>query len=156
MKRCSRHPLLAIGPPFLIICVAALIGCREVPTETITRCVPAGECADFTGTNVRVEANLQIGQGVYTKRCAGCHGRDGKGNGLVGRGDFTNPGWHRGWSDEDLIGVITAGRGKTMPGVRLPAIEMNSLVAYVRSLDVSRGSSDAPIEAPKGQGPQAY
>ena len=133
-----------------------LIGCRDVPTETVERCVPSGQCDDFTGSNARVEVSVQLGESVYVKRCAGCHGRDGKGNGLVGRGDFTNPGWHRGWSDEDLIGVITAGRGKNMPGIRLPAMEMKSLLAYVRSMDSSRGSADAPIEAPKGQGPQGY
>ena len=140
---------------FFALCLSGS-SCREVPTETVKRCVPIGQCEQFTSVDTKIAVNLQLGSAVYTRRCAGCHGRDGKGNGLVGRGDFTNPGWHRGWSDEDLIGVITAGRGKNMPGFRLPGSEMKSLVAYVRSMDTSRGKADAPIKAQEGQGPQEY
>ncbi|MFT7622257.1 MAG: mono/diheme cytochrome c family protein [Myxococcota bacterium] len=138
----------------ILLALTTLMGCEEVPTQTVNKCYPTeGACAEFLGANARVEASLELGEKVFLRTCAGCHGRDGKGAGNVDRGDFGDPGWHRRWSDEELMGIVTAGRGMKMPGSRLPPLELKSVVAYVRSFDADRGKADNVIKRKEGQGP---
>ncbi len=135
--------------------VALTAGCNEVPTETVSRCYPnEGDCAAFTGENARVEPNAAVGLAVYQKICASCHGLDGDGMGNSDRGKFSDPGWQRKWSDSELSGIVTAGRGMKMPGFRLSPLELKSVVVHVRGFDVKRGKSDAVIKAKEGQGPE--
>ncbi|MEA2001988.1 MAG: cytochrome c [Actinomycetota bacterium] len=69
---------------------------------------------------------------LYEVSCAACHGTDGRG-GLgtdIGRGSNTD----LALSDEQIAGVITVGPGN-MPGFsRFTPEQVDSLVAYVRSL----------------------
>jgi mono/diheme cytochrome c family protein len=76
---------------------------------------------------------------IYDRRCASCHGKDGraktfKGN-LMSARELTDPKWQADVSDERIFNSITNGRGK-MPGFgkKLSEAEINSLVSYVRGL----------------------
>ena len=74
-----------------------------------------------------------VGKDLYDQSCASCHGVDGSG-GILGpeidRGSNTD----LNLSDEQIAGVITVGPGN-MPGFsRFTPEQVQSLVAYVRSL----------------------
>ncbi|MFT5429804.1 MAG: cytochrome c5 [Myxococcota bacterium] len=144
-------------PLFLVAAVVfalLLSGCDDLPKETTSRCYPdESACAGFLGANASVEPDLAMGADLFRRHCTSCHGSDGRGNGFPDRGDFTDPKWHTKWSDTDLFGIIKAGRGSKMPGFRLPTRELKSLTFLLRSLDSSRGKSDARIEKKEGQGP---
>ena len=65
-----------------------------------------------------------LGEDLYVRSCAVCHGLDGDGGGDHHAGDWI----------EQLAGVITVGPGN-MPGFsRLTPEQVASLVSYVRSL----------------------
>jgi mono/diheme cytochrome c family protein len=76
---------------------------------------------------------------IYAKRCATCHGRDGRAKTFKAKfnsaRDFTNWQWQDAVSDEQLYNSIMNGRGK-MPafGKKLSESQVDSLVSYVRSL----------------------
>jgi len=76
---------------------------------------------------------------IFGRRCASCHGKDGRAKTFKGRfrsaRDLTDPKWQADVSDERIFNSITNGRGK-MPsfGKKLPEAEINSLVSYVRGL----------------------
>ena len=73
-----------------------------------------------------------LGEDLYARSCAVCHGLDGDGGiGLdIGPGSNTE----LNLSDDQIAGVITVGPGN-MPGFsRLTPEQVASLVAYVRSL----------------------
>ena len=73
-----------------------------------------------------------LGEDLYVRSCATCHGLDGDGGiGLdIGPGSNTD----LNLSDEQIAGVITVGPGN-MPGFpRLTPEQLSSLVSYVRSL----------------------
>lgn len=76
---------------------------------------------------------------IYGKRCASCHGKDGRAKTFKGRlrsaRNLTDPQWQADVSDERIFNSIMNGRGK-MPsyGKKLPEADINSLVSYVRGL----------------------
>jgi len=132
-----------------------LAGCRDVPTATVALCLPEGsDCTAFLSRNASASATVELGLGLFAAQCATCHGKDGRGMGLPGRGDFGDPRWHQEWSDADIDAIVTAGRGGKMPAFRLSPVELRSMVLFVRSLDESRGKADAPILEKQGQGPE--
>ena len=74
---------------------------------------------------------------LYKTKCAACHGPDGKGETAVGKvnklRDFGSPDVQK-QSDQELSGIVTAGKGK-MPayGKSLKPEQIKDLVAYIRS-----------------------
>lgn len=73
-----------------------------------------------------------LGEDLYVRSCAVCHGLSGEG----GTGDAIGAGTNTdvALSDEQIAGVITVGPGN-MPGyTRLSQEQVQSLVRYVRSL----------------------
>ena len=73
-----------------------------------------------------------LGEDLYIRSCAACHGLDGDGGvGLdIGPGSNTD----LSLTDEQIAGVITVGPGN-MPGFpRLTQEQLTSLVEYVRFL----------------------
>ena len=76
---------------------------------------------------------------LYDKKCATCHGKDGRAKTFKARfkpvRNLTDAAWQAEVSDERLFNSITTGRGK-MPafGKKLSKEEIESLVAYVRGL----------------------
>ena len=76
---------------------------------------------------------------TYTAKCAGCHGRDGRGKTARGRRtharDMTDGQWQNDVTDERLFNSISNGRNK-MPAFKkqLSEAQIDALVAYVRRL----------------------
>ena len=76
---------------------------------------------------------------IYGKRCASCHGKDGRAKTFKGKlrsaRNLADPQWQADVSDERIFNSITNGRGK-MPGFgkKLSEADINSLVSYVRGL----------------------
>lgn len=95
---------------------------------------------------------MRVGQVMFERHCAVCHGPQGKGDGpILGQGkfpfapDLTLP-TTRARSDGYIYAVIRAGRG-LMPsyGPRTNHLERWAIVEYVRSLS---GAAPAPAAAP--------
>jgi mono/diheme cytochrome c family protein len=100
----------------------------------------------------RAEENASAGAALFADRCAGCHGRDGRGGGIgipllalvrgAGRPvDFTEARVMEGWPQERVALVIREGGGAVggstlMPAYesRLSAAEIADLAAFIRSL----------------------
>ena len=82
------------------------------------------------------------GEGLYTQRCASCHGVTGAGDGAYARSltklppEIGSVSWQMEHSDEDIASVVLNGiPGSAMPPARdLSPAEAASLVAYVRTL----------------------
>lgn len=75
---------------------------------------------------------------LYEKSCAGCHGADGKGNEkmatVLGVKDLSLVGKEtKSKSDDELLKVITEGRGK-MPASKYTKEEQKQVLGYVHSL----------------------
>jgi cytochrome c6 len=92
----------------------------------------------FAWTGTGFAADASAGKASFEKSCAGCHGKDGKGN----------PGMAKVFgekslnittkevaqtSDEKLLKVIAGGSGK-MPASKLSKEEQKEALSYVRSL----------------------
>jgi len=78
------------------------------------------------------------GVALYGKHCASCHGRDGKGIPSFraeGEPDFTDPGFQRSRSDQQLAAAIANGKGSVMPGFKdnLSDAEVGAMVGRVRA-----------------------
>jgi len=88
-------------------------------------------------------AALADGTEMFNKKCAGCHGKDGKAATTMGKKlnmrDLTNPEVQKGSSDEQwqkiiLEGVKGAGGKNVMPATKASADEAKDLVKHVRTL----------------------
>ena len=89
---------------------------------------------------VTIAANNQLSTSeIYAKRCASCHGKDGRARTFKAKlnhaRDLTDPVWQDEVSDERLFDSIMNGK-KKMPAYRkkLSEGQVNSLIAYVRTL----------------------
>jgi len=96
-------------------------------------------------------AQLMEGEGLYTQRCASCHGVAGAGDGTLARSltrlppEIGTVAWQIEHSDEQLAHVVREGiAGTSMPPSReLSDAQVQELVAYLRTLpmkDRSNGS----------------
>ena len=76
---------------------------------------------------------------LYDKKCAECHGKDGRSHTFRGKHthsrDLTDAQWQDQVSDERIYNSIARGKDK-MPafGKKLSDADINSLVTFVRSL----------------------
>ena len=76
---------------------------------------------------------------LYEKKCAECHGKDGRSKSFKGKlthaRNLTDAEWQERVSDERIYNSISNGKEK-MPafGKKISEAEINSLVTYVRSL----------------------
>lgn len=86
----------------------------------------------------------EVGEQIYKQYCASCHGKDGKGNGVminiipIKPADHTNPAKMDGMTNAELVDIVTNGKGKDsyMPGWKgvLSQAEIEAVVSYVRFL----------------------
>lgn len=85
------------------------------------------------------EVSQASGAAIYGRKCASCHGKDGRAKTFKAKfnsaRNLTDPQWQSEVSNERLFNSIMNGRGR-MPafGKKLPEAEINSLVTHVRSL----------------------
>jgi cbb3-type cytochrome c oxidase subunit I len=89
---------------------------------------------------------------VFARNCAGCHGKDGRGDGPAASALLPQPRDLTGarFSDRALSEVLWVGvRGSSMPGWSdLPANDLRGLAAFVRSLEAE------PAEPPRLSRPE--
>lgn len=82
----------------------------------------------------------QSGEALYKQRCAGCHGSDGKAETTMGKSmhipSFASPDVQK-ESDADLTNIIEKGKGRMPAYKTLKPDEVQSLVAYIRTLGKS-------------------
>jgi mono/diheme cytochrome c family protein len=79
------------------------------------------------------------GKAIYEKSCKACHGADGTANPAIAKMmkvDIKSLGSAevQGMKDADIKTVITEGKGKMKPVKTVPAGEVDSVIAYVRTL----------------------
>ncbi len=95
--------------------------------------------ASWQNSNSSVTSNPASAAAIYARRCASCHGKDGRARTFKAKfndaRDLTSWQWQEAVSDEQLYNSIMNGRGK-MPafGKKLSDLQVDSLVSYVRSL----------------------
>jgi cytochrome c6 len=81
-------------------------------------------------------AKADTAEETYKKKCAMCHGADGKGETPTGKAmkvnDFASETVQK-MSDADLTDAIAKGKGKMPAFKTLTADQVKDLVAYVRS-----------------------
>jgi len=121
----------------VLLCAAAAIGCGR-SEEPVKLCEPPGACDGFRddeGPRALPEGDARKGQALYAAHCATCHGAGGHGAASKAKGDFTDPSWHKGYSDEDIARTVSRGRG-AMPKLALPPEDLAHIIAYARSLAV--------------------
>jgi mono/diheme cytochrome c family protein len=102
----------------LLAGAVTVAGCAQAPSVPL-------------GADGEPDAVLQLGQDIYGRRCAACHGADGGG----GRGSKLNDGaLEEAYPTiDDLVVVIVDGQGSTMPGFgeSLSAGERLALARYI-------------------------
>jgi cytochrome c6 len=83
-------------------------------------------------------ADTQDGKALYEKNCAGCHGKDGKGNPAVAKTlgekglNLTTKEVAQ-MSDEQALKIISEGAGK-MPKSKLTKAEQKQVLDYSKTL----------------------
>lgn len=92
----------------------------------------AGPLAAQQHAGSYTQAEVENGSRLYGAQCAACHGPDGT---LVASVDLRRGQFKLGSTDEDLVRTITRGvPGTAMPPNTFTAAELQSLVAYLRSM----------------------
>jgi mono/diheme cytochrome c family protein len=111
--------------------VLAGIGCLvSLMTATVAQSAPE-QNSDDPGAN--------DASGLFAKRCAKCHGRDGRAKRfhgqLLGARNLTDARWQASVTDERIAAAIRRGPG-AMPSFekKLSAGEIDALVTHVRHL----------------------
>lgn len=90
-------------------------------------------------TPATLAADADAGKAVFEKSCAGCHGKDGKGNPAMAKAlgekglDLTTKDVKQ-KSDDQLLKVIVEGSGKMPAQKSLTKEEQKQVLSYVRSL----------------------
>jgi cytochrome c oxidase cbb3-type subunit III len=84
-------------------------------------------------------ADSSAGKAVFDKNCVGCHGADGKGNPgmakvLGEKGLNLTSKEVTQQSDDQLMKVLSEGRGKMPAQTKLSKDEQKQVIGYVRSL----------------------
>ena len=95
--------------------------------------------ASLQNSNSSATAKPVAVSAIYNRRCASCHGKDGRAKTFKAKfndaRNLTNSQWQDGVSDEQLYNSIMNGRGKMPPfGKKLTEDQVDDLVKYVRSL----------------------
>jgi mono/diheme cytochrome c family protein len=83
-----------------------------------------------------VRAQTGAGQGIYSDKCAMCHGQDGKGNGPAAAAlspspaDFTSPAFWQNTSNAKITGTIENGHGP-MPSIDVSPSQIKAVIDYM-------------------------
>jgi mono/diheme cytochrome c family protein len=89
-------------------------------------------------------------EALWTVSCAGCHGRDGKGQGPqrppgAQPPDFTSAEFQQQRSDAQLVQVITAGKGMMPPfGKQVNPQGIAALIGHIRAFAPAQAGAAQP------------
>jgi mono/diheme cytochrome c family protein len=84
----------------------------------------------------------------FARTCALCHGNDGRGTDRAPT--MVNSAHLRTMTDAEIASTIKHGRNR-MPAFPLPDADIDRLVRYIRSLNVTASSTAVPGDATKGE-----
>lgn len=154
----ARHVLTAVG---MMVALLLALGCDRTPTATETWTPadhahppdsvhgPEGGQVPVAPVDDGLTPEQRTARTVYLVACAGCHGAQGRGDGpdrapIMRLPSFQSAAWQASLSDDQLVSIITLGRGM-MPafGERIPPEGVRGLVAHLRSM-----ATPEPVEAP--------
>ncbi|RMG10827.1 MAG: cytochrome c [Deltaproteobacteria bacterium] len=120
------------------------------PTQTILLLLSLAALSPVLLTPARALADDGTKE-LWSKHCAKCHGKDGRGKTLLGKKlkivDYTDPEWQKKVSDEELKHAILEGAGEPkkdgttpMPSFKekLSAEQVEKLVKWVRNFAQER------------------
>lgn len=90
---------------------------------------------------------LALGKVLFADNCAACHGRDARGNALLGAPDLSDDDWLYGGGGQAILSTILDGRRGVMPawGAALGAGGVDNVAAYVLSLSHGTPHSAAQV-----------
>jgi cytochrome c oxidase cbb3-type subunit 3 len=95
----------------------------------------------LTQKDIRLRGDARRGREIFRQSCVACHGHTGEGNGVLAKVlEAKTPNMpakgHNQISDEEMIKIITNGKGEIMPswGGVLSSEEIKDVAAYVHSL----------------------
>ena len=85
------------------------------------------------------EEGESVGMTLYNKKCAMCHGKDGVAKKLAkGSGNFNEPEWQKENTLEQVIKVVTEGKGKMRPyQEKLSTEQIKAVSAYIKAMGSS-------------------
>ena len=137
--RISRMPFLMLGIVTLLTCVYSSGGTTETGSTSEKWVAPAAEAGKRNSVPVN-DSSIALGQKIYLQRCAGCHGKTGKGDGP----DAADLGIHpaklsdaavQEQTDGSLFWKVTVGK-KPMPNyrTRLSPTDRWNVINYLRTL----------------------
>ncbi|MBF0292021.1 MAG: c-type cytochrome [Nitrospinae bacterium] len=96
----------------------------------------------LTQKDIRMRGDARRGREIFRQSCVACHGQNGEGNGVLVKmleaskiPNMPSKG-HSQISDEEMIKIITNGKGEVMPpwGGVLSSEEIKDVAAYVHSM----------------------
>ena len=94
----------------------------------------------------RAEGAPPDGKAIYARRCAGCHGGDGRADTKPGKkykiADLADPSWPLAWGRPRIHQVIVEGVPGQMPAWRekLTDAEVDAVTTYVLGLSAASGA----------------
>lgn len=122
----------------IFFCLLCMVGVALWPLQGCDR-------SENTSTPAPDPAQVD-GRELYLRKCAMCHGNQGKGDGPSSRAyarvaDLTDPALHKRRDARQFKAVIKNGIGQMPPVRGLHPVELEALVEYVQTL---KAPSDSP------------
>jgi mono/diheme cytochrome c family protein len=102
-------------------------------------------CAMLSAVAFAAGAESSSGAELWRRRCAMCHGDDGRGHTQVAERtpmpDLTSAGWQSSHSDEQIRAAIRLGGRDPMPAFkdRLTSEDLDALIRFIRALGPGLG-----------------
>ena len=96
---------------------------------------------------------LAIGAVLFLDNCAACHGRNARGNPLLGAPNLADSDWLYGGDGKTIIASIADGRQGVMPpwGTTFDQAGITNLASYVLSLSLPPRDADSIVKAAEGK-----
>jgi len=97
----------------------------------------AAGAAVLAGALALAGAEKPEGGALYAKRCAACHGLEGKGSSEKKTPDFSDAKWQASYSDEALVERMKTRRDRANPPASVAGLkdeEIQAIVAHIRTL----------------------
>jgi mono/diheme cytochrome c family protein len=117
-----------------------------VSSTAIVESLVLAMCLCASGCERAPKTKVERGAGTFLRLCSGCHGPDGRGTTRPGfavrPANLRDPALQKRLADAEIERTIRNGKGQ-MPafGKLVPDDEIEAIIAYLRTLDLSRSAS---------------